>query len=66
MPDIRSPERFLPVAAVIDRTSFSRATLYQMVHDGDFPRPIRISPNRVAWPESAVTAWIADKIAEAA
>lgn len=65
MSDYLQTERFLPVAAVTDRTSFSRAHIYEMVKAGSFPRPIKLSANRIAWPESAVAAWIAAKIAAA-
>lgn len=58
-------ERLLPVKAVIDRTSLSRAFIYEAMKQGAFPKPIRLSPNRIAWPESAVTNWIAAKIGEA-
>jgi predicted DNA-binding transcriptional regulator AlpA len=29
---------------------------------GDFPKPIRISANRMGWLESAVNDWIASKM----
>lgn len=55
-------ERLLPPAVVMDRTSLSRPTLWRMVRRGDFPPSISISPGRVAWPESAVNAWIAARL----
>ena len=60
------PERLLPLKAVVDRTSLSRAFVYDLMKQGGFPKPIRLSTNRIAWPESAVAAWIAAKIGEAA
>lgn len=66
MTDSSPQERFLNISAVVDRTSFSRATIYDFVKRGRFPKPIQISPNRVAWPSSVVSAWIASKITEAA
>ena len=62
---MNTTERLLPVREVVARTSCSRASLYQWVRDKKFPAPVRISENRIAWPESAVAAWIADKIAAA-
>jgi prophage regulatory protein len=59
-------ERLLSLPAVLERTSHSRAGLYDAMSKGDFPKPVRISPNRVAWPESRVSDWIASKIAMAA
>ena len=58
-------ERLLPLPAVLDRTAMKRAKLYADVAAGTFPKPVRISANRVAWPESHVSRWIAQKIAEA-
>ena len=59
-------ERLLPLRAVLERTSHSRAGLYDAMTKGEFPRPIKISANRVAWPESAIADWISAKISEAA
>ena len=64
--DIDRTERLLALPAVLDRVSFSRAKLYDAVNKGEFPKPIKLSPNRIAWAESAVAAWISAKIAEAA
>lgn len=42
-------------------TGLSRSTIYDMMDRGEFPRPIRIGRRAVAWPESAVLAWLADR-----
>jgi len=55
-------ERLLPPSVVLDRTSLSRPTIWRMVRRGDFPPSVSISPGRVAWPESAVNAWIAARL----
>lgn len=60
------PKRLLRVGTVIELTSFSRSTIYAMVTAGTFPKPIQISPNRVAWPAEAVESWIDARIAESA
>lgn len=59
-------ERLLPLKEVISRTSLSRATVYDLMKRGAFPKPIRLLEHRIAWPESTVSSWIADKIGEAA
>jgi len=59
-----SAERFLPISVVLDRTSWSRAKLYEAIKSGEFPSSIKISANRIAFPESAVNAWFARKMAE--
>jgi prophage regulatory protein len=45
------------------RTGLSRSTLYAYIHDGRFPRPVTISDRCVAWVESEIDAWIAERIA---
>lgn len=62
MPSDIPSERFLPVPVVLDRTSWSRAKLYDAVKKGEFVRPVKISPNRIGFPESAVNAWFAAKM----
>lgn len=55
------PEKHLRRPAVEAATGLSRSSLYAMMDSGDFPRPIRIGRRAVAWPESAVLAWLADR-----
>jgi prophage regulatory protein len=50
--------RFLKVREVCQRTSISRTSLYRMVEAKEFPHPAQISDHRIAFLESAVTAWI--------
>ncbi|MES2343642.1 MAG: AlpA family phage regulatory protein [Pseudomonadota bacterium] len=57
-----SAERFLPVPVILDRTSWSRAKLYDAIKKGEFVRPVRISANRIGFPESAVNAWFVSKM----
>jgi len=62
MGDPSSSNRLLSVSAVIGRTSLSRTTLWRLTRRGAFPAPIQISPNRVAWLERSVDAWIESKV----
>ena len=64
--DTSHTDRLLPVADVCHQTTLSRAFIYDLVRRGEFPRPIKLSPNRVAWPQTAVANWIATKIDQAA
>lgn len=54
-------DKFLPPPVVMDRTSLSRTTLWRMVRAGTFPRPIPLSPGRVAWSEAEVSQWMAER-----
>jgi predicted DNA-binding transcriptional regulator AlpA len=42
----------------------SRSTLQLMVRSGLFPRPIRVSPGRVAWSSAEIACWQEARIKE--
>jgi len=56
-PDGPTP-RLLTPRDVYSRVCMSRATIHRRVRAGAFPQPVRLGPNRKAWRESDVTAWI--------
>ena len=45
------------------RTCLSRSTIYAYMREGRFPEPIALSDRCVAWIESEIDAWIAERIA---
>lgn len=45
-------------------TGLRRATIYERMARGQFPRPIHLGPRTVAWLASEVDGWIAARIAE--
>jgi prophage regulatory protein len=47
----------LRLGAVIRVTGLSRSTLYRLIADGQFPRPVRLGPRAVAWRRVDVEAW---------
>lgn len=51
------PDRLLPWPKVRDLTGISRTTAWRLQKTGDFPPPVVISPGRVGWRESELTAW---------
>jgi prophage regulatory protein len=51
-------DRILRLDAVLERTGLSRATLYRKIHDGTFPRQVRIATRCTGWRESAVNEWM--------
>lgn len=55
------PTRLLRKKKVLERVPYSDTTLWRRVKDGSFPAPIRISANAVAWRESDIERWIAEK-----
>ena len=54
-------DKHLRRPAVEATTGLSRSTIYDMMDRGEFPRPVRIGRRAVAWPESVVRAWLADR-----
>ncbi|WP_146590130.1 helix-turn-helix transcriptional regulator [Puniceibacterium confluentis] len=52
--------------AVEAATGLSRSTIYDMMDRGEFPRPVRIGRRAVAWPESVIAHWLAQRPSTAA
>ena len=40
------------------QTRLSRSAIYARMAQGEFPRPVRLGPNSVAWRASDIEAWI--------
>lgn len=60
-----SKESLLRRRDVQARVGLKRSALYDAISRGDFPAPVKIGARSVAWPESAVNAWIAARISDA-
>lgn len=45
-------------------TSFSRTSIYRMMAKGQFPKPIRLSANRVGWLAEDIDKWLQQRIDE--
>lgn len=54
-------DRLLPWGKVKDITGLSRSTAWRRTKAGDFPKAVQISPGRVGWWESELTAWKASR-----
>ncbi|MEQ1965257.1 AlpA family transcriptional regulator [Xenorhabdus khoisanae] len=46
------------------RTGYSKAWIYKLISDGEFPKQVKIGPRSVAFIESEIDNWIAQRIAE--
>lgn len=53
-------ETLIKLPQVIEKTGRGRTTIYT---DPTFPKPIKIGARAVAWVQSEVDAWIAQRIA---
>ena len=45
------------------RTGLSRATIYQLMSEGGFPKSVPLVGRTVAWTESSINKWIAQRVA---
>lgn len=53
--------KYLRRTDVQEITGLSRSSIYKLVKEGDFPRPIKLTGRAVAWPEQAVADWLASR-----
>ena len=51
-------DRLLRRRQVEKITGMKRSTIYRLMQEGDFPRPVKIGPAAVRWRESEVNAWV--------
>lgn len=56
----RSSE-FMLRAEVMQESTLSKTVIWRLMNRGEFPLPVRLSPNRVAWVRSEVMAWVDKK-----
>lgn len=51
-------DKHLRRKSVEEITGLSRSTIYHLMKNGEFPRPVKLTRKAVGWPESAVAAWL--------
>jgi len=51
-------QKILRLPQVIKLTGIPRATIYHMMKDGDFPRPLKLSKRNVGWKLADIESWI--------
>ncbi|OZI23708.1 hypothetical protein CAL26_09765 [Bordetella genomosp. 9] len=44
--------------ALRQAVGLSTTTIYKMINDGDFPRPVQLTSRAVGWPAHEVRAWL--------
>ena len=57
-------ERICRLPDVKAQTGLSRSTLYAMMAEGRFPKPIKLGERAVGWSESEIAAWIEGRLAQ--
>lgn len=49
---------FLRLPQVLARVAISRSTLWRRVHDGSFPKPLKLSARVTVWRSNDVEGWM--------
>ena len=55
-------ERILRRPDVEARTGLSRSTIYAMMAEDMFPKPLRLGKRAVGWTETAISGWLESRI----
>lgn len=53
----RATQVFLRMPSVIQITGLGRSTIYRLIADQKFPRPVRLGPRAVAWRRIEIDEW---------
>jgi prophage regulatory protein len=56
------PLRILRLPEVMARVGLCRASIYQYIARGDFPKQVILGPRCVGWLEHEIAAWLASRI----
>ena len=51
-------EKLMRRRDVEELTGLSRASIYRLIAEGEFPRPVRVSATAVRWRASDIAVWI--------
>jgi prophage regulatory protein len=57
-------QKLVRLPEVIERTSLSRSTIYEMMAQGRFPRPVKLNLRSNGWVEGEINDWLASRVAE--
>jgi prophage regulatory protein len=58
------PKRFLRLPQVTEKTGLPQSSIYEKKARGEFPQPIKLGPQTVAWDEDELDAWMAKKLGQ--
>jgi prophage regulatory protein len=56
------PTKLLRLPQVLERVPFCRATIYQLMRKGEFPKQVKMGERSAGWVESEIEAWVVEAI----
>lgn len=56
------PVTILRLPAVMHRVGLSRSSIYARMHQGTFPRSVRLGPRAIGFVEAEITTWLNETI----
>lgn len=60
--NLQRKEKLLNLHEVEANTSLKKSTIYKLMGQGDFPRPIKLTPKKAVWVETDVLQWIDTRV----
>ncbi|EHW0625771.1 AlpA family transcriptional regulator [Vibrio vulnificus] len=54
--------RLIRLKEVLNKTGLSKATLYRLIANHQFPHSVQLSMRTVAWEESLIDEWLLSKV----
>lgn len=55
-------DKILRLPAVSEAVGLTRSSIYRLMDEGLFPRPLKLSPRSVGWRHSVIEKWINDRM----
>jgi prophage regulatory protein len=63
---IKDPSQILRLPAVSEAVGLTRSSIYRLMDEGLFPRPVKLSPRAVGWRRGQIDEWLATRPTAAA
>lgn len=60
---MKTEETLLRRKQIEARTGLARSTIYALMSEGKFPKPVPLVGRTVAWTSSSIDTWISERIA---
>jgi len=54
--------KLIKLPEVIEITTLSRASIYRLIADGEFPKQVKLSTRACAWVEQDVLNWLNNRV----